>query len=79
MGTGFRVQPPEEWADRLEAYRRDPWFLSAVTGAIVGLAVGSATSWFRGVIAGILLFLVVRFVLGPYWLRLSRHSPTDSD
>jgi hypothetical protein len=77
VANGIRIQGDEEFSRRVDRYRRQPWLMSASSAIIVGIIVGSSRSWLSGAIAAVVLFIALRFVIGPYTLRMSNRASTD--
>jgi hypothetical protein len=75
MASGFWLLTDEEFAQSVARYRRHPFVVSSSSSVIFGVIVGSSmSSWIRGAIAAVVLFVCIRFVIGAYWLHMSRRS-----
>jgi hypothetical protein len=69
----------EGGASTARAFQRHPWLCSAVLPPFLGYgAFLMSGSWMRGLIVALITFVVVRFALGPYIVRLNREDRPES-
>jgi hypothetical protein len=72
MATGFKIVSSEEFARYVDRYRLHPWLHSGFVAVIFGVIAGLGRSWSVGVIGGMVMFVALRFVVGPYASHASR-------